>query len=338
MEQRRVFFRADGHQQMGLGHVVRSLALAEMLMDEYEITFVSRAPIASLKRQIQELGVELVELPWPVDKMEEVRLLCEDYLKEEDIVVIDGYHFTTEYQSCIKNKGCKLVAIDDIHAYLFKADVVINHALGINRDDYNLGPETQLKLGTAFCLIRKEIRSATRRTPEQSVGESILLCCGGSDPKNDSLRILKQLADWEINRPIHLVLGAAYGDRTELEAYLAKKSKLDLTIHKDLSADSLVNIFQRCPMAILPPSTIAYEYLSIGGLLFLEVIADNQIRMFESFVKYGLARPLSDFPRSLEINTNSWRKLLQHQATYFDGQQQARFKQIFAELSVATVV
>lgn len=338
MKQGRIFFRADGHQGMGLGHVVRSMALAEMLKEDYQIVFATRNPLTSLKRQIQALGVQLLELPWPLEDLEEARDLCSQHLREEDIVVVDGYHFTTCYQERIKQIGCKLVAIDDIHAYPFLADVVVNHALGIAKSDYEIGSETILKLGTKFSLLRKAFRSAQKRSLKSSYVGPILLCCGGADPKNDSLRILKELMTLKMDQPIHVVLGAAFAYHSELEAYLEKGHRTLVTVHQDLSAAALVNLFQKCPMAILPPSTIAYEYLSVGGLLYLEVIADNQVRMFESFVKLGLAKPFSNHQAKPDMNTNQWQMLLQHQATYFDGQQQARFKQIFKELTVTATV
>lgn len=338
MKQGRIFFRADGHQGMGLGHVVRSLALAEMLQDEYDIVFSIRNPLASLKDQIQALDVQLLELPWPTNDLEEARMLSNRYLQQEDIVVLDGYHFTTAYQKLVKAQGCKLVCIDDIHAYPFLADVVINHALGIREEDYEVVPQTLLKLGTKFSLVRKEIRIANRRRPAEPGIGPLLLCCGGADPKNDSLRILKQLVNLGTEIPIHLVLGAAYAYSSELDAYLEDKESGNVLVHKDLSAKALADLFERCPIAVLPPSTIAYEYLSIGGLLYLEVIADNQMRMFESFVSLGLAKPWSAFRTSTNVNKTQWQMLLQHQASYFDGQQQARFKQIFAELQVTTAV
>ena len=42
------------------------------------------------------------------------------------IVVLDGYHFDTNYQTKIKQKGCKLVCIDDLHDKHFVADIIIH--------------------------------------------------------------------------------------------------------------------------------------------------------------------------------------------------------------------
>ena len=76
-------------------------------------------------------------------------------LQGNEIVVLDGYNFDTVYQTEIKSKGCKLVCIDDIHAYHFVADVVINHAPDISREQYSCESYTKLYLGTEYLLLKK---------------------------------------------------------------------------------------------------------------------------------------------------------------------------------------
>lgn len=335
MEGTRIVFRADGHQRMGLGHVIRSLALAEMLQEEYDIVFAIRTPLPSLEKQIRVLRINALLLPEPSSDLSEAEWLCQTHLRADDIVVLDGYHFTTEYQQIIKEFGCQLVAIDDIHAYPFLADVVINHALGIESTDYHLAENSTLFLGTRYSLLRKVFREAKKRDQQQNVNSGpLLLCLGGADPQNDTLRILQRLRRIGVEREVKLVLGAAYTHHESLENFL-QHNGFKVDVFQDLSASDLLTLFYQCPMAILPPSTIAYEYLNIGGLLFLEVIADNQERMFESFIAAKLAFPLHEFQTSLTISQKLWQDLLSRQATYFDGQQQARFKHIFAQLAVA---
>ncbi len=75
-------------------------------------------------------------------------------LDGSEIIVLDGYAFNTAYQQHLKAKGNKLVCIDDIHAYHFLADAVINHAGGVAMQDYSLAPLTRAYLGTAYALLR----------------------------------------------------------------------------------------------------------------------------------------------------------------------------------------
>ena len=37
------------------------------------------------------------------------------HLQGDEIVVLDNYFFTTDYQRAIKQKGCRLGALDDMH-------------------------------------------------------------------------------------------------------------------------------------------------------------------------------------------------------------------------------
>jgi len=111
----RVFFRADGSSKIGLGHVIRSLALAEMIEGEFDCSFIIREPLQYLKNQIGKVCANIIELAETTCYTEEAVQISEKFLKSSDIVVLDGYHFNTEYQSILKAKGCYLICIDDIH-------------------------------------------------------------------------------------------------------------------------------------------------------------------------------------------------------------------------------
>lgn len=61
---RRVIFRADGNSYIGLGHVVRSLALVEMLRsEEFRIVFAIQQPNHLIEKQLREICDGVVVLP-----------------------------------------------------------------------------------------------------------------------------------------------------------------------------------------------------------------------------------------------------------------------------------
>lgn len=76
------------------------------------------------------------------------------YLTGKEIVVLDNYFFTTDYQRAIKGKGCKLVCVDDMHDKHYVADVVINHAL-TDTSLFEVEPYTKLAIGNNWALLRK---------------------------------------------------------------------------------------------------------------------------------------------------------------------------------------
>lgn len=119
MTRRKIFFRADAGAQIGYGHFIRTLALADMLRDDFDCTFFTQSPSEYQQREAEEV-CPLVALPSDDSKFEEFI----DCLKGEEFVVLDNYFYTSEYQKQIKEKGCKLVCIDDMHDKHYYADVV----------------------------------------------------------------------------------------------------------------------------------------------------------------------------------------------------------------------
>ena len=97
----RIIFRADGNSQIGLGHVVRSLALAQILRQDYECVFAIQAPSPELQEQIRQICDGIIVLPACTPDEERFVHELEAYIAEDVIVVLDGYNFTTAYQQNI---------------------------------------------------------------------------------------------------------------------------------------------------------------------------------------------------------------------------------------------
>ena len=52
---RKIFFRADAGQEIGYGHFIRTLALADMLRDDFDCTFFTREPSEYQKKEMSEV-------------------------------------------------------------------------------------------------------------------------------------------------------------------------------------------------------------------------------------------------------------------------------------------
>jgi UDP-2,4-diacetamido-2,4,6-trideoxy-beta-L-altropyranose hydrolase len=334
-KKRRIIFRADGNSRIGLGHVVRSLALADMLRQEFECIFAIQSPDRALQEQIRHICHGIIALPPSSPTEERFSHELAAYISDEEIVVLDGYNFGTTYQQNIKERGAMLVCIDDIHAYTFVADAVINQAGGLSAEKYNLAPSTKLCLGPAYALLRKPFLEAARTERMLPPGKlRVLLNMGGADPDNHTLRIATELNELEAVQHIEVIIGSAYPHTVALENWLQQNNKARL--HQNLGARVLCNLMYKCAVAITSASGVAYEYCAVGGSLFVLQTAKNQESMYGFLTGNGLANDYSKLKQKLQqgLTEVQFRQQVTRQREQFDGRSDERLKQLFHTLSL----
>ena len=94
---KKICFRADASAQIGYGHFIRTLALADMLKDDFDCIFYTAEPSPY---QIGELQKVCPYVPLSDSTKFEDFLAI---LTGSEIVVLDNYFYTEEYQIKIKN-------------------------------------------------------------------------------------------------------------------------------------------------------------------------------------------------------------------------------------------
>jgi spore coat polysaccharide biosynthesis predicted glycosyltransferase SpsG len=110
-------------------------------------------------------------------------------------LVLDGYHFTSDYQRAMRDSGLRLLIIDDYnHQPRYHADVLLNQNLGAERFQYVCDSDTVLLLGTKYALLRKEFSILEGQRPEVTkVARKILVTLGGADRDNVMLKVFRAL-------------------------------------------------------------------------------------------------------------------------------------------------
>lgn len=275
-----VYIRTDGSADIGLGHVVRCMSLAHMLIDDFSIHFYVLEIPDSLKNEIIQIGWEITVLEGEADFL--------NNLTGNEIVVLDGYQFDSEYQKLIKSKECKLVCIDDFHDQHFYADLVINHAPGVTKEDYKGELYTKYLLGPDYALLRPEFleRSSDEKKKNLKEIENIFICFGGSDSKNLTAKVLSWLPSK--NYIVTLVLGKVYPHQDELNKVIEEREDLEIIVRNSLSAKEMRSELEQADLAIVPASGIALEALSINIPLLSGYYANNQFSFYSWLKEKGL--------------------------------------------------
>lgn len=289
-----------------------------MLKNDFELSFATVSPTDYQKKEIAKLGV-CHELDENSHFSQFISLLS-----GSEIVVLDNYFFSTDYQKKIKCKGSKLVCIDDIHDKHFAADVVINHAGGIKKSEYSAEAYSQLFLGPEYAILRAEFLRK-----KENIGNEVLISMGGADKNNDILSILRLLENRNKRYRYNVLVGDSYRHMDILEDFI-KDSSLSIEIYRNLTSTELSELMLKCDKFICPPSTISYEYLSLsGGEVYLKMIADNQKYLYKYFINNKIAFDVSALFIDDKVRVmNSF----QNQEKVFDGMSHVRIQDIFCKL------
>src|SRR5579862_1098797 len=140
-----LFIRADADSQMGTGHVMRCLAIAQAWLDRGgSVVFLMRQPGQGIRARVEQEHARILEISADAGTSEdaaETRRLVREHHGEW--LVVDGYQFGAEYQDLLKASGLKVLFVDDCGlASHYSADLVLNQNLHANEAMYrNQAPE-----------------------------------------------------------------------------------------------------------------------------------------------------------------------------------------------------
>ena len=290
MNSQRVIFRADGNSEIGLGHVIRSLALADMLKDEFECVFATRFLTDYIKEEAKKSCAEVVKLSEESDSHLGEFLNC---LSGDEIVVLDNYFFETDYQRKIKAKGSRLVCIDDMHDRHYVADAVVNHSVH-DPVFFSAEPYTKLCLGFDYALLRNPFLQSHSLSEERE-RNSVLVCFGGADPHNLTQRVLEFLDSLKRAREVHLVVGGAYPHTDLLKRQVDSCQNVKAYIYSSLSADEMYALMRKTEKAVLPASTVILEALAAGMQVLGGYFVENQREFYDFLCRSGYINGIGDF-------------------------------------------
>lgn len=280
-------FRTDVSPNIGMGHLMRCLALGRAWKDsnkDVDVVFIAYCKSYKILEKINKEGFRIYTLQQLSDIETTIAILERE---NPDWVVLDGYHFNHKYQGLIKEAGYKLLVIDDFaHLEHYSADLILNQNYGAEMFSYNAEPYTRFLLGTGYVLLRREFlryESHKRKIPD--FARKILITMGGADLENHTNKILKaiELIDNLLN--VKVVIGASnphYGSIKEKKY----KSRHNIEILTDV--DDMALLMAWADVAVSAGGTTIWELAFMELPSVLGIVADNQEGAVNALVRQGV--------------------------------------------------
>lgn len=285
----RILFRADASKTIGYGHFIRSLALVGYLKDKFDCYFGSfntdtpyRIPTDN---QLTQIDKECNLLHVFGNTIEEFDIDFLNEIQSTDIVVLDNYYFTTEYQKKIKDRGCKLVCIDDMHNRHMVCDLLLT-VCPLEKKEFSVEKYTEFLGGIEYGFLRGPFFSQPPVRNIQKNIQNVLIAMGGADAFNLTDKMVDIVHKVMPKSQINIIAGETVNISGTTEA-IAK-------VHKNQTADQIVKLMDKADLGIFPASTICIEAMSRRLPIIAGYYVDNQKEFYDYGILHKYFSPLGN--------------------------------------------
>lgn len=274
-----LLIRADGNNQIGTGHVMRCLALAQAWQENGgEVHFAIREGSILLESRLRDEGINLhvitVASGSAADAAQTVALT---EAVDSTWVVVDGYKFGAAYQQAVKQIDLHLLVIDDYgHADHYFADLVLNQNVYAVEHLYdNRSQHTRLLLGTRYALLRREFWSWRGWEREiTTIARKVLITLGGGDLDNVALKVIRALQSITVeDLEVVVIVGSSNPHwQTLLEATQEWRHRFRL----ERNVMNMTALMAWADIAVSAGGSTCWELALMGLPTIVVTLAENQ--------------------------------------------------------------
>jgi UDP-2,4-diacetamido-2,4,6-trideoxy-beta-L-altropyranose hydrolase len=302
----KVAFRVDASVQIGTGHFMRCLTLAdELTQRKAQIRFVSRHLPEYLANLLEAKGYELAMLDSAeshadLDELSHAHWLgCSQAEDAKDAInalsdsawdwlIVDHYALDFRWESRLRQAARKILAIDDIADRQHDCDMMLdqNYYADMSTRYAGKAPDhCRLLLGPRYALLREEFRQLREQVePRKGSVQRILVFFGGMDADNYTGRAIQFLVDMGVtDMQVDVVIGAQHPCREAIEAACLRHH---LTCH--VQTNRMAELMAAADLSIGAGGGATWERCSLGLPTIAISTAENQRRQVADAASEGL--------------------------------------------------
>ena len=235
---------------------------------------------------------ELTHATWlgvgqPQDAADSVQRLSD---KTWDWLIVDHYALDFRWESTLRQKANRILAIDDIADRHHDCDILLDQNFYLDMEMRYVGKvpaHCQLKLGPRYALLRDEFRKLHERIkPHRGSVNRILVFFGGVDAENYTGRAIEALSI--IDTPdleVDVVIGAQHPCREQIEAACAQQH---FVCHVQTSR--MAELMETADLAIGAAGSASWERCCLALPCVVGAVALNQVQAAKDLSQYGAVR------------------------------------------------
>lgn len=311
----KIFFRTDASLQIGTGHVMRCLTLADALeADGARCHFICREHPGNMIEQISQRGFAVSVLPpagseetisdspavvkqpgyatwlgadWKTDAAQTKASLGKSIV---DWLIVDHYSLDARWEQALRPMCRKLMVIDDLADRQHDCDVLLDqnyYADLQTRYDGKVPAHCRLLLGPRYALLREEFR-VFRALSKLRTGQvkRILVFWGGVDAGNYTGLTIDALSALAI-KDLHMdvVIGVQHPHRFDIE--MACEAHGYVCHVQTIRMAKLMSI---ADLAVGAGGSTTWERCCLGLPCVVGAVAQNQVQAARDLSTLGAVK------------------------------------------------
>lgn len=289
--------RTDASANIGTGHVMRCLTLAEMISDlGGVVSFICLGFSGDMRDYIEERGFPVAGLKidhsltsysdWgPDDQLLDAKETGSilSSMTDVDWLIVDHYAIDVVWERRIRPLVRNLMVIDDLANREHVCDVLLDQNLYDSMQNRYQGivPETcRQLLGPEYAILRKEFYEARRKIPEPERSgkiKRVFVFFGGSDPTGETIKILQAITSFDDEICFDIVVGKSNLNRYEIESICADVNNINYYCQ----IDNISELMMAADVAIGAAGSASWERCFLGLPAIVVITAENQIGVAE---------------------------------------------------------
>ncbi len=213
-----------------------------------------------------------------------------------DLLIVDHYDLDYSFEKLMRPAVGRIVVIDDLANRLHDCDVLLDQNLGRKHSDYDyLVPANALLcIGPHWAILRPDFLkyrhfSLTQKKPAKL--HNVLVSMGGTDVGGLTIRSLNALADYGLGSDvkIRVILGNLV---LNCESLIKNIHNMPLSVEVLSDISNMAEEMSHADLGIGAGGTASWERCCLGLAAIVSPIADNQRSIIQTLTEAGAVRAI----------------------------------------------
>lgn len=313
-------FRVDANENIGIGHLMRCMAIAKGFQKKgEEVIFLLAEDKETERLKEQKMPYVILHSDWR--KLERELPTVKQFIKQYAVtkLIVDSYQVTLPYLESL-NQCVKVIYMDDMGEIKYPIAGVIHYSNWAWDTAYEKGYEntgTVCMVGMQYTPLREEFYPSDQKRIGNNIEKNILITTGGTDPYNVAGKLLEyvkvQMRNQSVlDRPFHnvhflVISGSMNQNKLCLEKLAGENSWI--TLYDNVN--NMGKLMRDSYLAVSAGGTTLYELCACKVPTISFSFADNQEGFTKEMGEQGIMYYAGDVRKQKNIIETIYRYLLE---------------------------